>query len=364
MNKKNDSIILASAKHGCDVKSYSKFRAVSANLFAVCFAVFILLSCTDNTGKSMFQSSGDATNAYARFLSDMKKKDNLSTDTLIEHINEWQSLRDSVLACVGRDTVQRVYEYHEGVIRTIHDSLRIEFIRLATSQTRTFRDVLLIKEKTSPYKEDSELLIAAQNSNSFFLSLDSLQIPQSSGKSTLANYKTFLSTTLKDGINSKEDLLRFIRQEDLYFRQFLQYLPQFAVNDVSAITQDTEKCCMAVFQSAEQGKLNHKDALIYIARRTNRRLLLNAETCMRDISQGKITTAEQARAYVWMLLQSYITLDGFSSILLSKEERESMLGIAEHTPEMIERLNKIIGADYEQWKELPTLLVKIMITTI
>ena len=34
----------------------------------------------------------------------MRKEANLPTDRLIEKINDWQSLRDSVSACVAKDT--------------------------------------------------------------------------------------------------------------------------------------------------------------------------------------------------------------------------------------------------------------------
>jgi hypothetical protein len=65
-----------------------------------------------------------------------------------------------------------------------------------------------------------------------------------------------------------------------------------------------------VFQSAEDGKISYRDALIYTARRTNRRIILNALACRNDINQGNVKTEAQARAYVWMLLQPYVALDG------------------------------------------------------
>ena len=42
---------------------------------------------------------------------------------------------------------------------------------------------------------------------------------------------------------------------------------------LSAITRDTEKCCLSIFQSAENGRLSYRDALVYTARRTNRRII-------------------------------------------------------------------------------------------
>ena len=97
-------------------------------------------------------------------------------------------------------------------------------------------------------------------------------------------------------------MLAFIKEEDWLFRSFLSHLPELADADLSAITRDTEKCCLSIFQSAENGRLSYLDALVYTARRTNRRIILNALACRDDINQGNVKTEAQARAYVWMLL--------------------------------------------------------------
>ena len=148
------------------------------------------------------------------------------------------------------------------------------------------------------------------------------------------------------------------------FRSFLSHLPELADADLSAITRDTEKCCLSVFQSAEDGKISYRDALIYTARRTNRRIILNALACRNDINQGNVKTEAQARAYVWMLLQPYVALDGFSMAVLSDMERTTLHAVADRTPQMIAKLNKTAGTDNDQWRVLPGVLIKIMLTSI
>ena len=50
-----------------------------------------------------------------------------------------------------------------------------------------------------------------------------------------------------------------------------------------------KKCCLSVFQSAEDGKISYRDALIYTAKRTNRQesssMLL---VCCDDMNQDKV----------------------------------------------------------------------------
>lgn len=349
---------------GVKCKSYSKAHGQCVKLLAVCLAIVTLASCGEKTGNSMFQAVKNAADAYRSYLSEVRKEENLPTERLIEKINDWQSLRDSVSACIAKDTANCIHANYESEIRGLHDSLRIEFTRLALEKSRTFADVLLIKEKTSQYRQDTELAQAVTDAEPFFRSLDSVAPCHGNAKQTVSIYQSFLANTLKSGISGKSEMLAFIKEEDWLFRSFLSHLPELADADLSAITRDTEKCCLSIFQSAENGRLSYRDALVYTARRTNRRIILNALACRDDINQGNVKTEAQAKAYVWMLLQPYVALDGFSVAVLSDMERTTLHAVADRTPQMIAKLNKTAGTGNDQWQVLPGVLIKIMLTSI
>lgn len=349
---------------GIDFISYLKKQSVLAKGVAVCFAIITLASCGKSTDDSMFQTSESALNAYRTYLSDMRSMESRSTEHLIEAVNDWQTLRDSVFVRIAKDTATHIQAKYESTIQMLHDSLQTEFIRLAYSTPKTFKDVLLIKERTSSYRQDAELAQAVATAEPFFDSLDSIPLYRKTAKNIVSVYKTFLAQTLKNRINSKDELLDFIREEDRLFRSFLTHLPELADADLSAITSGTEKCSLLVFQSAEDGNLSYQDALIYFAKRTDRRIVLNTLACRNNINQGLVKTDAQARAYVWMLLQPYISLDGFSVVILSDNEKDTLHGVAEQMPSMMSGLNKIIGTDNDQWETLPELLIKVMITSI
>ena len=242
----------------------------------------------------MFQTVKNAADAYRSYLSEVRKEANLPTDRLIEKVNDWQSLRDSVSACVAKDTANRIHANYESEIRGLHDSLRIEFTRLALEKPRTFADVLLIREQTSQYRQDTELMQSAAEAEPFFKPLDSVPTYKGSANAVVEKYRMFLSKTLKSGISGKSEMLAFIKEEDRLFRSFLSHLPELADADLSAITRETEKCCLSIFQSAENGRLSYRDALVYTARRTNRRIILNALACRDDINQGNVKTEAHA----------------------------------------------------------------------
>lgn len=347
-----------------NIKSYSRKLYMSAGFLAVCFVAIAMASCGNRHGNSMFPTSESATDSYRSYLSEIRAKENLSTGELIRSVNEWRSLRDSVFARIGRDTTTRPHHGHEGVVQALHDSLRIEFSRLALSTPRTFRDVLLIKEQTSGYRNDKKLVQAVSEAKPFFNSLDSVPTYKGNGKAVIERYRSFLAKTLESGINSKDDMLTFIKEEDRLFRSFLARLPDLACADLSAITRNTEKCCMAIFQSAGNGSIPYLDALVYTAKRTARRIVLNALACRDDIDQGRVRSGNQARAYAWMLLQPCIAMDGLCMAVMSDAERETLYGIAGQTPSLITGLDRIAGMEDDRWNTLPELAIRIMIESI
>lgn len=344
--------------------SYLKKHNLFAKYVAVCFAISTLASCGNKSNSGIFQTGENVADAYRAYLSEVRDVESLTTERLIDALNDWQTLRDSVFAFIAGDTLGKPHSNYESIIQAVHDSLQIEFGRLALSRQRTLADVLLVKEQTSRYRQDSELMLSVAEVEPFFKSLDSVPLYKGGINVLLESYRSFLAKTLKSGINTKNELLAYIKEEDRLFRSFLVHLPELATADLSAITQDTEKCCLSMFQSAENGTISYQDALIYTARRTNRRIVLNALACYNDINRGMVKTEAQARAYAWMLLQPYLTLDGFSLTIMSDEEWTALYETADQTPVLIAGLNKIIGTDSDQCQILPGLLVKLTLASI
>ena len=253
-------------------KSYSKTHGQCAKLLAVCFATIALASCGNKTDNYIFQTDKEATNAYKSYLSEVRNMGTISTERLIEFVNEWQILWNSVYACIAKGTTSRPHQNPENTVRMLHDSLRIEFTRLALSLPRSFADVLLIKVRTSQYRQDTELAQAVTDAEPFFRSLDSVAPCHGNAKQTVSIYQSFLANTLKSGISGKSEMLAFIKR-----RLAVPFFPEPSSGAcrcrLSAITRDTEKCCLSIFQSAENGRLSYRDALVYTARRTNRRII-------------------------------------------------------------------------------------------
>ena len=177
-----------------------------AKLLAVCFATIALASCGNKTDNYIFQTEEEAANAYKSYLSEVRNMGTISTERLVESVNEWQTLRDSVYACIAKGTTSRPHQNSENTVRMLHDSLRIEFTRLALSQPRSFADVLLIKEMTSQYRKDIELAQAVTNIDPFFMSLDSVAPCHGNAKQIVSIYQSFLANIVKECVKMKANV--------------------------------------------------------------------------------------------------------------------------------------------------------------
>ena len=60
------------------------------------------------------------------------------------------------------------------------------------------------------------------------------------------------------------------------------------------------------------------EVVILLAMRNNRRLLQNAEACLESLHRLHRVDDGQATAYLWMILQPWISLDGFAYALMTR----------------------------------------------
>lgn len=330
---------------------------------AVLALILVCTSCGSGKQSLSYKTSEEAVKSYSAYLSEVRNKKDLTSDKLVTEVAKWRETRDSVVSCLRRDTIPILHRDRNQSFHETHDSLRKEFCRIVLAKPRTYKDVLQLKEVASPYMQDEDLQKAKADAQPFFDSLDSTAIYNMAFPKLLERYRNFLTQVQKKGIHGKSDLLEFIRNEDRMFRSFLSHLNETDKQNMQDIIQDTERCCLQAFRSADRKELSYRDALVYMTMRTNRRLVLNASQCINDIKNGKVKTTTSAQAYLWMLVQPYTSIDGLSIAVLSDMDRKQAYKVAEETPTAIDQLGKIQQMDKERTKELPALFMKIIVTT-
>lgn len=346
-------------------KSNSNDGIRLAACIATAIAALMLTACSDGNGMMSFRSSDEAISEYHGFLTNLRKDDKVSVQSLAKAISEWRVLNDSVASCLARDTAGFSHSYPFAAYREIKDSIRIELCRMAMSRQRSYRDLLYLREHTSPYAHDEELHQAMKEAQPFFASLDSLPVYNKGGKQAVLNrYRLFLQKSVKRGIHGKEDLSAFIMEEHRHFKAFLQYMPDFADSNIADITRNTEQCCVQILRAADRKELSHKDAMIYLAMRTNLRLLRNAQAAVEDMKSGKVKSEKVLHDYLLMMVQPFMSMDDLSVSVLSEKDKSDYYKLADALPKEMDNLARQLHMDKKRTADLPMLMMKIYITRL
>lgn len=205
------NIIISAAKSRLRVKckqsctssfriSYFEGRKHMSMLSAIILAILLLASCSKNASESSFHDAREALDAQKEFLSRMKSDKDLSMEHLANKISKWRTLEDSVSVCLMRDTIKKAHSFPMEEFSNVHDSIRDEFMRIATAKRRTFKDVLLLKMNASPYKSKKETDSLSLVASKFFESMDTIPLYKGDKTRILTTYHFFLEKVKKEGI--------------------------------------------------------------------------------------------------------------------------------------------------------------------
>ena len=370
------NIIISAAKSRSRVKckqsctssfriSYFDGRKHMSMLSIITLAILLLASCSKNASESSFHDAREALDAQKEFLSRMKSDKDLSMEHLADKISKWRTLEDSVSACLMRDTIKKAHSFPMEEFSNVHDSIRDEFMRIATAKRRTFKDVLLLKMNVSPYKSKKETDSLSLVASKFFESMDTIPLYNKGDKTRiLTTYHFFLEKVKKEGIANQSQFLAFLKTEDRLFRTFLSHLYEMSDVSVSHITSGTEDVCKMIAQSSRKGNLPARDAVAYMAVRTNRRIIANAQTCVADIKSGKVTSAEQRTAYFWMILQPFLSIDDFGMAMLSENQRKDLVQLSIDALGTIACLSRSLQMDKNMTDGLPDMFIKLYISSL
>lgn len=131
---------------------------------------------------------------------------------------------------------------------------------------------------------------------------------------------------------------------------------------MSDITHKTEEVVANMFKV--DARLQPKDAVVYMAMRTNRRLLLNAQTCIQDIRLQRVKSDQQLTAYLFMIIQPYLAIDEFGMAVVSEKQRCFFEQIAIDTPSVVNAIHKQRKEEANMQTDFPKLLLKLHLSTL
>ena len=344
--------------------SYFGGRKCLSMLSAITLAILLLASCSKDARELSFHDAREALDAQKVFLSRMKSDKDLSMEHLANKISKWRTLEDSVSSCLMRDTIKKAHSFPMEDFSNVHDSIRDEFMRIATAKRRTFKDVLLLKMNATPYRDKKEMDSLSLVASKFFEGMGTIPLYKGDKTRILTTYHFFLEKVKKEGVANQAQFLAFLKTEDRLFRTFLSHLHEMGDVSVSHITRGTEDVCRMIAQSSRKGNFPARDAVAYMAVRTNRRIIANAQTCVADIKGGKITSAEQQTAYFWMILQPFLSIDDFGMSMLSEKQRKDLVQLSIDALGTITSLSRSLQMDKKMTDGLPDMFIKLYISSL
>jgi hypothetical protein len=227
------------------------------------------------------------------------------------------------------------------------------------------KDVAIVKLNTSAFEEELESDTIKDSALEFYSVLDNNKLFQHDDiTKLLQNYQNFLLAYQVEGITKMNDLKSFITKEDQYFRTFLLHIDKYSEMRLGKITLMTEQICGDIYREAYNEKIPQEEVLVYMSMRTVRRLLLNADICCNLLKTGQIKNHQQANAFLWMIIQPYLSIDSFAMSMLAEEQKSMMLNIAEDYSSIVAELQAKQLVEGEVSKRLPEQIMHLYITTL
>lgn len=323
--------------------------------------MLILVSCTSSRHDYAFRNSGEALHTYEQFLSDARSMRRASAQELTSLIRSWQELGDTVYHFIGKDPAFTAHTALSDSYDSLHDSIRVEVMRLASEGSHSLHDVLHIKYSTSIYRDEREVLPVLKECRRFEETLDSLPCYSLGKKETLLLYRSFLEEVGRGGIDSLDDLRQRLKEEDRIFRTYLSHLDEYSDESLTDITKATEAMCAGIYRNVSEGKLMAMETVVQMALRTNRRLLQNAWACIEAVKGTDGLDTDQRSAFFWMMIQPFISIDSFGMSVLSDGQLQQLDSLITE----IERLDsKGKLGEHKDIAGLCELILKLYITSI
>lgn len=325
-------------------------------------AFILLFSACHHSDRHGYQTTEEALSDYSLFLKEIRNRKCATTDELVAVSQQWYSIGDSVMNCIARDSAAGKFSHAETQLNILTDSIRLNMGRLVDSRPRSFKDYLQVIAGLSNVEVDTTSRRLINIVHRFYQRTDSIPIPSVSRIMAVKGYEKMLGDALSEGFETKQDVFHFLQNEDAVFRQFLCHLHALGEISLDSIKTKSIRTSSRILGlvASEHPVFTKSEVVILLTMRSNRRIIQNADKCLEDVRTIHIADNNQATAYLWMLLQPWVTLDEFSYALLSRKQIESLGKIAEETPFVV---NKLKGARFPiEVSEMPSILIKAFIT--
>lgn len=272
-----------------------------------------------------FYSYSEALQYYDQYLMNLQGSKTNDAESLAKQLNNWRIVSDTVYHYLMIDSIYiNNVLVAEGFDHT-HDKCREEIIKMIDAGFWNYSDIVEIKRSTSTFSEDNFMLQCAKKAQIFY---DTFEEPILTMKKELLleEYSNFLYESKHKSYDMNE-MLYFIRREDVFFRTFLAYLDDMNDEAVVSIAQDTDSVVGRIILSAKSGMLDLREAVVFLSIRTGRRLIQNSISCLENIGHV-LQDSIKTEAYKWMIVQPFVSIDQLAMATMPNNDMNQFKTIA------------------------------------
>lgn len=343
---------------------YFKKHTQSSFILTTLLSVLLMVSSCSNSSRFNFESSEAALAFYRDYHKDLQNKKQLPSTQLLSVMEDWKELSDTVYHFLQKDPA---FFAHAGLsldYTALSDSIKMEFMRFAYDGNYGLKDLANLKYSGKNVVPSQDLVSTFERSSNFFEKLGRVSLSENGGLDyDFDNYIRFLEMYRTSKFDASL-LENFITEEDRFFQNYLSRIDENINEDLTLITKRTEDICQRIFLSANDGMLSDTTALVYMAMRTNRRLVMNAVKCLELIQKNEVHSSEQANVYLWMLVQPFLSIDQFSASLLTNEQKQSLFVLAESYDAAMQKMIRQKYLEKDVVDVLPMRIIKLYVTTL
>ena len=313
-------------------------------------AACLFCSCTSHPS---FKNSTEAIEACKAKLTELQSYKDADIEKVADLTSQWQELQDSSYSVFSKDSTINLKSPIAMAYFVISDSIRTELTRLAFSQQRSLQDVMYLKLNTASDREKIQKSDTYKKASEFYEKLDKEKTIKGLER-ILGDYNKLLNKTRT--FEKEAQLLSFIQREDRCFRSLMEHLSNVPIRDMQRLTQETSGLFNRLYDSVgkKSDEINDR-TMLYLTMRFNRRIMQNAIACREDILNNNYLNNEQRVSYRWMLIQPYVSMDEYSTSVLTKKQREELMILSKELPVLLNRLDNQKKTKKEEDKLVNTL---------
>lgn len=309
--------------------------------------ISLLSSCgKQESSRFVFHSSEEAVTACHKELATLREIRTADISKLTTVVADWQVLQDSVYNCLSRDTSIQLNTHLTTDYYTVSDSIREELVRIAKLQPRSLHDVTYLKIHTAQGREKIHDSKDFKNASELFIGMEKSSL-YSDLTATVTAYNNLLDTTA--AFSKENEVVAFLEEEDRCFRSLMNFLSEAGQNDLALITGKTSRLFDDLYGrvSADGNSTVSERMSLFLTMRFNRRIIQNAEACMKDIHGKKRLSDQQKDSYRWMLIQPFMSIDSYAMASLTEQQEKAILKLADELPFLFAHLDGMAGNSNE-----------------